>query len=82
MRVNRQLIDTLLYSLLIGSSLSVEATNADEPPSMDFLEYLGTEENLVDNQWTGPVDLDIEQYLVANSPDAKASENSEDNKHE
>ena len=60
----------LLYSLLLAGSTHTSMARAeDEPPSMAFLEYLGSEESQVDNEWTGPVDMDIEQYLVSSNPE-------------
>jgi len=69
----------IFYGLLL---LALPAM-AEELPTLDFLEYLGSEETQVDNEWSSPVDLDIEQYLAANQPnanpsDAKPSANSED----
>jgi len=82
MRVNRFCIETLSCSLLISSLGYCSMLLADELPSLDFLEYLGSEESQVDDRWTSPVDLDIENYLVANQPRPTAPDTSEDDKYE
>jgi len=72
-------------SLLIFSLLCMQPVLADDAPSMDFLEYLGAEENEIDGELSGPVDLDLEQYLVANNPahnNGKQDVKSEVNEHE
>jgi len=71
MRVNRWCTGAVFCSLLISGAVYPAILLADELPSLDFLEYLGSEENQVDNRWTSPVDLDIENYLVANQPQAQ-----------
>ncbi|HED35015.1 MAG TPA: hypothetical protein ENJ08_12520 [Gammaproteobacteria bacterium] len=68
---------------------------AEELPSLDFLEYLGSEESRVDEQWSSPVDMDIEQYLAENTQtentpadntqsdiSKNSGNNHEDNSHE
>jgi hypothetical protein len=75
MRVKNQ---TMLCSLLICCPAMLLPANAEEQLSLDFLEYLGSEESKVDEKWSSPVDLDIEQYLIAETPPAK----SEETKHE
>ena len=72
-------------SLLIFSLLCMQPVLADDAPSMDFLEYLGAEENEIDGELSGPVDLDLEQYLIANNPthnNSKQDVKSEVNEHE
>jgi len=86
MRVNRLRTQTVFYSLLISSAVYSAMLLADELPSLDFLEYLGSEENQIDDRWTSPVDLDIENYLVANQPRPEfrpeSPDTSEDDQHE
>ena len=86
MRVNRWRTQTMFYSLLTSSAVYPAMLLADELPSLDFLEYLGAEENQVDDRWTSPVDLDIENYLVANQPRPEfrpeSPDASEDDQHE
>ena len=74
----------IIYGLMLVHVLPVMA---EELPSLDFLEYLGSEESRVDNEWSSPVDLDIEQYLATNQPNIKKSDvmpsvNSQDKAHD
>jgi len=72
-------------SLLVFSLLCMQPVLAEDTPSMDFLEYLGTEENEIDGELSGPVDLDLEQYIVANNPELnndKQDVKSEVNEHD
>lgn len=61
---NRTSPCVLLFGLLAYTLPSI----AEELPSLDFLEYMGSEESQVDEQWSSPVDMDIEQYLAENRP--------------
>ena len=82
------LIFSLLFSLpaLADNHTPVDhSILAEDAPSMDFLEYLGAEENEIDGELSSPVDLDLEQFLVAKKPvttSDKQDSKSEDNKHE
>jgi len=82
MRVNRIWFESVSYGLLISSLGYGSMLLADELPSLDFLEYLGSEESQVDDRWTSPVDLDIENYLVANQPRPTTPDTSEDDTYE
>jgi len=62
MPVNNRKPCVLLFGLLACTLPSI----AEELPSLDFLEYLGSEESQVDKQWSSPADMDIEQYLAEN----------------
>jgi len=71
-----------LYGLFISGLLFAVPIQAEELPSMDFLEYLGAEENEVDGELSGPVVLNLEQYLIATNPGSDEAVTSEDNIHE
>lgn len=53
--------------VLLSGLLLVINVQADEVPSMAFLEYLGGVENEVDGQLSSPIELDLEAALVAGS---------------
>ncbi|VAW66909.1 hypothetical protein MNBD_GAMMA09-3124 [hydrothermal vent metagenome] len=82
----------LICGLLVCGLIVSLPVLAEEQPSLDFLEYLGSEERKIDDKWSSPVDLDIEQYLTdkklinndtsTHKPADNASANSEDKTHE
>jgi len=53
--------------ILLSGLLPVINVQADEMPTMAFLEYLGGVENEVDGQLSSPVELDLETALAARS---------------
>jgi len=54
---------------LLCGLLPVFNVQADEMPSMDFLEYLGGVENEIDGKLSSPVELDLEAAVVASHSD-------------
>ncbi len=96
-KLRHKLQHGFLYGVLACSPAYSPALIGAEQPSLAFLEYLGSEESKIDNKWSSPVDLDIEQYLMdkklidndttknstgLNWPAEQPSAHSEDDTHE
>jgi len=81
MPVNRKQRIQIVGLLMPAMMVATQAT-AEEALSMDFLEYLGAEENEVDGEVSGPVDLDLERYLTASNPEDSKPVSGEGGEHE